>query len=50
MKPPGAANAFTASVSSTMNFQARAGLLLDCARAIPTSATYLCTAWFCTTP
>ncbi len=50
MKPPGAAKALTASVSSTMNFQASPGLLLVCASAVPTSATYLCTAGFCTTP
>ena len=38
-KPPGAANAFTESTSSTMNFQARPGRLLACASAVPTSVT-----------
>ena len=49
-KPPGAAKAFTASVSSTMNCHFRLGRELACAREVPTSATYLCTAAFCTTP
>ena len=50
MKPPGAANALTPSVSSTMNVHLSVGRLLADASTVPTSVTYLCTALSCTTP
>ena len=39
MNPPGAANAFTPSVSRTMKVQGRPGRLLEVASAAPTSVT-----------
>ena len=39
MKPPGAANALTPSVSRTMNVQGRPGRLLEVASTAPTSVT-----------
>ncbi len=44
MMPPGAAKAFTPSVSSTMNSQFRFGRELPCARTVPSSVTYFVTA------
>jgi hypothetical protein len=39
MNPPGAAKAFTPSVSSTMNLNGRFGRVLFFARSVPTSVT-----------
>ncbi len=48
--PPGDANAFTPSVSRTMNVHFRFGRSDCCASSVPTSVTYLVTAGSWTTP
>ena len=43
--PPGAANALTPSVSSTMNSHFRSGRVLACVITEPTRVTYFVTSW-----